>query len=459
MQTSNTLYGSTSGDSFGRSVSLNSDGSIIAIGSGGNFSVTRTSVYKLINSSWIQQGNNIYYGNNTITKLSKDGSTLIIGHTTDYDPSGNWYGSIKVYKWNGNDWIQKGNKIYGQSYGGYYGYSVAINEDGSTILVYSIYDMNRVRAYEWNENLSEWEQKGNTISLGISTSGVTQGSIDFSKDGTTFIIGNPYINNGKVGVFSWNGSDWIQKGQTFHGINDEQLGTNVSISSNGSVILIGSPLNDTNGSNTGELKLYEWDGVSWIQKGQTFNGIIPTDTNCCLSNFASSIDNSGNTFAYWSVLNDNPQQGILKIYNWNTNQWVQKGTNIDGGLGDSNQVNFISLNSDGNTVAIGFPYDFYFDDGIQTGRVKIYNWSENLASDSNDLSNEFNFYPNPIKDYLNFDTEHNMVKVEIYDSAGRILSSKSIHENKVDLSELKTGLYILKLYTEKVIVNTKILKE
>ena len=458
-QVSNTLYGSTSGDSFGKSVSLNSDGSIIAISSGGNYSATRTSVYKLMNNNWTQLGSNIFYGNNTITKLSKDGTTLIIGHSNDHNSAGNWYGSIKVYKWDGNNWVQKGNKIYGQSYGGYFGYSVGINHDGSSIVVYSIYDMNKVRAYQWSDDLSVWEQKGETISLGNSTSGITQGSIDFSADGSSFIIGNPYINNGKVAVFVWNGINWIQKGEIFNGISDEQLGTNVSINSDGSTILIGSPLNDNNGTNTGELKLYEWNDVSWIQKGQTFNGVITTDSDCCLSNFASSIDSSGDTFAYWSVLNDDPKNGVLKLYSWNTNQWVQKGASIEGGLGDNNQVNFISLNSNGNTVSIGFPYDFDFNDGINTGRVKTYNWSDTLSTDNNSLKYEVNFYPNPVKDYLNFKTELNIIKVQIYDVSGRILSSKSINENRVDLSDLKTGSYVLKLYTEKGVVNTKIIKE
>lgn len=82
-----------------------------------------------------------------------------------------------------------------------------------------------------------------------------------------------------------------------------------------------------------------------------------------------------------------------------------------------------------------------------------------LGLQENELINEIFIYPNPVKDFLNFKTEHNIVKVEVYDIAGRILSSNSVSENKIDLSELKTGNYILKLYTEKGITNTKIIKE
>ncbi len=82
-----------------------------------------------------------------------------------------------------------------------------------------------------------------------------------------------------------------------------------------------------------------------------------------------------------------------------------------------------------------------------------------LGLQENELLNTISIYPNPVKDILHFQTKENVLKIEIYDVAGRILSSKSIIENKVNLSELSTGNYFLKVYTEKGIMNTKIIKE
>lgn len=82
-----------------------------------------------------------------------------------------------------------------------------------------------------------------------------------------------------------------------------------------------------------------------------------------------------------------------------------------------------------------------------------------LSLQENELVNTISVYPNPVKDILYFQTKENVFKVEIYDVAGRIVCSKSILENKVNLNELKTGNYFLKLYTEKGIMNTKIIKE
>ena len=82
-----------------------------------------------------------------------------------------------------------------------------------------------------------------------------------------------------------------------------------------------------------------------------------------------------------------------------------------------------------------------------------------LGLQENELTNDIFVYPNPVKDFLSFKTENKIYKIEVYDIAGRILSSNSVFENKIDLSDLKTGNYILKLYTEKGIMNTKIVKE
>ena len=41
----------------------------------------------------------------------------------------------------------------------------------------------------------------------------------------------------------------------------------------------------------------------------------------------------------------------------------------------------------------------------------------------------------------------------------KILSSNSVTENKIDVSQLKTGNYILKVFTENGIMNSKIIKE
>jgi len=459
-QVSNTIYGSNSGDGFGRAVALSGDASVIAISSPQNdvngTNSGKVSVYEVINNQWTQMGSDIdgldsynYSGN--ALKISGDGSTIIIGSATDHDPSNNWYGSVKVYEWNGTDWVQKGSKVYGQSSGGYFGYSIGINNDGSIILVDAPNESNTVRAYEWDQNINSWLQKGSSVSIGAHN-GPTDGAIDFSSDGSTFIASNPYFSDGtdlfgKVRVFSWDGNDWLQKGNDFNGEVDGTLGHNISINSNGDTILIGSPLNDNNGNNTGELKIYEWNGTSWQQKGQTFNGSLVDNSK---PNLASSIDGLGNTFVYWSFEGDSSGEGVVKAYGWDGVDWIQKGVDLDGGLGDNNLINFINISESGEVISIGFPYDFSFSDGSTNGRVKVYNWIENLSIEGFNNDFKIKLYPNPSDGLskIQLGENHNEVFVNVFNVLGKqVISQKYNNTNEIELNTQKyaNGIYFIKV--------------
>lgn len=111
-------------------------------------------------------------------------------------------------------------------------------------------------------------------------------------------------------------------------------------------------------------------------------------------------------------------------------------------------------NTFSNSASIYFDYNYPIVTNNYTTTIQ-----NTLGLQENDFINDFVAYPNPVKDLLNFKTERNVLKIEIYDIAGRILSLHSVSENKIDLSNLKTGNYILKIYTEKGIMYTKIVKE
>jgi hypothetical protein len=107
-----------------------------------------------------------------------------------------------------------------------------------------------------------------------------------------------------------------------------------------------------------------------------------------------------------------------------------------------------------NKANIYFDYNFPIVTNNYTTTIQ-----NTLGLPENDFINDIIAYPNPVKEFLNFKTQHNILKIEIYDIVGRKLSSNSVADNKIDLSDLKAGNYILKIYTEKETMNTKIVKE
>ena len=224
------IDGESAGDNSGRSVSLSSDGTIVAIGADKN------------------------------------------------DGNGNKSGHVRVYGWNGSNWIQRGNDIDGEAAEDYSGNTVSLSSDG-TIVAIGAYgndgkgaNTGHVRVYEWDG--STWIQKGADID-GEAAEDRSGNSLSLSSDGTTVAIG-AWDNDGNgfsyatghVRVYGWNGSKWVQRGSDIDGESSgDRNGYSVSLSSDGSIVAIGGIFNSDNGFCAGHVRVYEWDGSTWIQKG------------------------------------------------------------------------------------------------------------------------------------------------------------------------------------------------
>jgi hypothetical protein len=95
------------------------------------------------------------------------------------------------------------------------------------------------------------------------------------------------------------------------------------------------------------------------------------------------------------------------------------------------------------------------------GQVKVYHL--NSTNGIEDMSsNGISIYPNPMKDKLNFEFEHNNIqKIEIFNITGKTLFEKTKIKQKetIDLSKFNDGVYIINIQTDNELVTTKIIKE
>ena len=67
------------------------------------------------------------------------------------------------------------------------------------------------------------------------------------------------------------------------------------------------------------------------------------------------------------------------------------------------------------------------------------------------------FYPNPTKDKIIFNENVNFIYV--YSSSGFLVKQSEITSDELDLSNLNSGIYILKMQTESGIRIDKLIKE
>jgi hypothetical protein len=364
VQLGSDIDGEMAGDAGGYSVSLNSNGNILAIGAiynGGNgINSGHVRVYFWDGSSWIQQGADIDGEaagdlNGYSVSLNDDGNTLAIGAIYN-DGNGSNSGHVRVYFWNGS---LNGN-------GNILAIGATFNDNiGGT-------DAGHTRVYSWNG--SSWTQLGNDIN-GETNNNYAGNSVSLSSDGNVLAIAADSNNgngmfSGHVRVYVWNGSSWIQRGNDIDSENALDLsGWDISLNSDGNLLAIGAIYNDGNGSNSGHVRVYYWNGSSWIQRGNDIDGEAAGDQ----SGYSVSLNGEGNILAISANLNDGggTDSGHVRAYYWNGSSWIQFISDIDGEAAGDTSGHSISFNNEGNILAIGAPNND--GNGPNSGHVRVYN--------------------------------------------------------------------------------------
>ncbi len=231
--------------------------------------------------------------------------------------------------------------------------------------------------------LNNWFQTGEDIN---GTSDQTQFgySVSLSEDGTIVAVGEPYNTistpNGRCRIYNSvlvNGiTEWVQLGGDINGINQNQLGRSVSLSSDGKTVAIGEPINNiNNASYAGRCGVYTYGltggTTGWFRIGQNINGEYNDDK----SGISVSLSGDGRTVAIGAINNRNVTStiyaGQCRVYKYGltgvtgTTGWVKVGQDIDGYY-DAGQFGFsVSLSQDGKNVAVGARYS-------STGYSRIY---------------------------------------------------------------------------------------
>jgi hypothetical protein len=372
---------------FGHSVSMNSDGTIVAIGAHyADGTAGRVCVYKKVGSTWTRLGQ-IIVGKNSgdfsgiSVSLSSDGTIVAIGADQNDGTSGisdDNRGHVRVYKYNGSTtWTQLGQDIYGENATDYSGASVSLSSDGTIVAIgawgnagVTGAQTGHVRVYQYNGSTT-WTKLGEDID-GEASPDNSGTSVSLSSDGTIVAIGAPYNdgtaeNAGHVRVYQYNGSTtWTKLGQDIDGqIRNDYFGKAVSLSSDGTILAIGAYESDVltgEKYGCGRVRVYKYNGSTWTQLGQNIDGEERDDA----SGFSVSLSSDGTILAIGAYANDGTtvtagqystdNRGHVRIYQYSGTTWTQLGSDIDGKAAGDNSGRSVSLSKDGAFVAIGAPY-------------------------------------------------------------------------------------------------------
>ena len=343
-------------DYFGGSVKLSRNGNVLAVGGGSGFYGYTSSttdgrdgfvrVFKEVDNVWTQIGSDIAdisqgdgTGGKATLSLNSDGTILAVGSFKA--DSGN--GAVRVFEYNSgsNSWSQLGSTLYGDDISShdYFGVSVDLNDDGTMLAVGAPINIGSADNVSTDTKAGyakvfkyangSWSTYG-TNSDGDSRlqagtrgdfAGVTLGDysdccgicVSFDADGTTLAVGARFAqaNSGiqyGMGVmtvfkYSSEGNKWMNYGKPIFpdAEEDNQAADSVSLSSDGKTMVIGSRMTRDGGGtdSRGDSQVYKFIEGDWHLIAGPFYGIQGNGPNVT----SVSMSSDGTRFVHGMMFN------------------------------------------------------------------------------------------------------------------------------------------------------------
>ena len=271
---------------FGIGVALDGDGSTLAI-SGTSFGdYGGVYVYDWSGSAWVKRAQMVVPATEDISSfgwsvaLSTDGTILAAGCQWDYT-QGSTGSSVWLFDWDGDEWVERGSLYNGSALS--YGIGVALNGDGTVLAVGEEKNNSRgaVWIYDWSG--SAWVQRGSILTpADLAYQDYFGGSVALNSAGNLLAVGATYwegtlSNQGGVYLFTANGTGWDQDGNVLvasDAAGGDGFGSGVALSGGGLALMIGAYTAEV-GSLTSQGQAYYFTAplVFEVNLGGTLGGL------------------------------------------------------------------------------------------------------------------------------------------------------------------------------------------
>jgi hypothetical protein len=398
------ILGENVGDRFALSVRSSSDGltfitSADRFQTPSTFRIGKVYVYTWENSQWVLKGQPLegevnwdYLG--TSLDISDDGNTIAVGSAFS-DKGATNAGTIEIFDFDGTNWIQRGADIYGNT-GSHMGATISLSGDGNTVafgqeivqaLVNSTVHFGTVWVYRWDG--TNWikigaDLKGAHTNEYFGAGDVGERRLSLSPDGNVLAIG-AYRNGtegsgkGRVAVFDWDGTEWLQRGANVYGQSQgDQFGSSVHLTPDGNTFVSGAPDNKLGGGNEGRVRVFTWNGTSWATVGG--NGVQGLKYDESFG-YCTAISDDGTRFVSGSpgyggqIGFLNPMYGRVEVNQWNGSQWQRLGDSITYEGIEENKGERFGLSTDfsgSGKIFVATGPNYKNSDGVEIGRIQVF---------------------------------------------------------------------------------------
>ena len=380
-------------DFFGYSVTVSGDGSAIVVGayldddkgtdSGSAYIFTKQpngtylETQKLTVLDGIKNGK---FGNSV--SISGDGSAIVVGAYAD-DDEGTDSGSVYIFTKQPNGSYLQTQKLTASDGAGsdQFGYSVSISGDGSTIVVGAYYDDDKGRdsgsvyVFTKQSNGNYLQTQKLTASDGATNDWFGL-SVAISVDGSMVVVGahgddDNGSDSGSAYIFTkqLNGSYYhTQKLTASDGAADDYFGRSVSISGDGSMIVVSASYDDDKGSNSGSVYIFtKQPNGSYLQTQK----ILSSDGAASdFFGYSVAVSEDGSTIVIGAFYDDGKGSAyIFTKQSEGSYLETQKLAASDGAANDRFGQS-VAISGDGSTIVVGAHYDD--DKGGDSGSAYVF---------------------------------------------------------------------------------------
>lgn len=288
-----------------------------------------------------------------------------------------------------SDWTQVGNSIYGDAVGDRSGFSTALTEDGTRMVVgaYNATGTNSGSAKVYDLVNGQWQQVGSELTPG-SASALVGYDVDISRDGSMIFVSAPLqstwlLLQGQIFSYMWDGTDWQRAGIWFSlaGASQfEQHGYSVAVSTTGLSVVVGASSSIVNLTPTaGHIRI--WNFVGGANGWQNTAAIVGESAGDFFG-WDVAMNGAGNIVAVGAPQNDGTvagsSSGHVRVYQLSgVNTWNQLGSDIDS-IQDSWFGITVALSLSGLRVAAGGHLSA--NNGLQSGHVAVFDYDSSTTT-------------------------------------------------------------------------------
>jgi len=387
----------------GYSVAISNDGNWLVMGAPGNANDDSQNlnrfwgaayIFNWNGSDWIETQkltnplgniNSARYGYSVT--INGDGSRIAIGATYDLVFPG---GHVFVYDRTISTFSLSGTLTQSSpATSSTFGHAISMSLSGNNIAVGAPYHGISGAVYMFKFNGVSWVQEVIISGSATNNQSAFGFSVDIDDAGQRVVIGDPgstFPNaTGKAYTNIWTGTSWIEEAilSASDGTIKDRFGRAVSISGDSNYIIVGAPEKDNSPSDTdsGGAYIFKFQNPGWTEQ-QILEASAPAFELRYGYSVSLGPDGSRAAIGANSILGDNSILRGVYIVNRVINTWSEEikltpGAPFELIPSDYKQFgNAVSITDDGNRVAIGSP-DVGIDEGSPSdlGRVHVFHYN------------------------------------------------------------------------------------